>query len=503
MLILLQKFIAMKKIFNSQSQSTILKTSCLNILCLLIGFSLFSCEEDLIEKPKTIDAERFYNTPAEVRAAVNAIYVPLRSSRAEQIAILDAHTDWGYGRGSRAQYNDFAGLNANNTNAAGSRWNAFYLSIRNANLVIANAPNGTDISEEEVASFLAEAKFLRALAYFDLVRNWGGVPIRTEENMTEINIERSSVDEVYALILSDLETAEAILDDVPYQVGRPTKWAAKTLLADVYLFRGMDKEARDKAAEVIASNQFSLVPVSSVENIQWDIFGPELTTTPEEIFYFKFARELGQGNYLLWILNHPSTGLYNFGGAFAHYSMTTNPFYINWDDNDLRKGLWDQVDFGLGPNTLVSSKYVEPAAVDNLGSGNDLPIYRYAEVLLIYAETAARVAGAPTVEAMEALNQVHRRAYGQDPQTASSVDFEIADYDLEAFIDLVIQERAYEFIFEGKRWLTLKRTGKAQEAIMAAKGLTIAEAHYLWPIPASEMDYNKALDPAVDQNPGY
>jgi hypothetical protein len=66
-----------------------------------------------------------------------------------------------------------------------------------------------------------------------------------------------------------------------------------------------------------------------------------------------------------------------------------------------------------------------------------------------------------------------------------------------------MRERAYEFNFEGKRWLELKRTGKAKEIILATKGITVEDACFLWPIPVSEMNYNKALDPKNDQNPGY
>ena len=123
------------------------------------------------------------------------------------------------------------------------------------------------------------------------------------------------------------------------------------------------------------------------------------------------------------------------------------------------------------------------------GAGNDLPIYRYAEALLIYAEAAARAASSPTAEAMEALNKVHRRAFGVDPETPSAVDFNIADYDAISFVDLVLQERAYEFIFEGKRWFDLKRTGMAAQTILDVKGITIAEKHYLWPIPTAELDF--------------
>ena len=106
-------------------------------------------------------------------------------------------------------------------------------------------------------------------------------------------------------------------------------------------------------------------------------------------------------------------------------------------------------------------------------------------------------------EAMDALNQVHRRAYGHDPNAVSAVDFEVADYPGDAFIDLIIKERGYEFQLEGKRWVELKRTGKLVSTILEAKGKVVTEADYLWPIPVAEMSANKALDPATDQNPGY
>ena len=100
------------------------------------------------------------------------------------------------------------------------------------------------------------------------------------------------------------------------------------------------------------------------------------------------------------------------------------------------------------------------------------------------------------------LNKVHRRAFGVDPKTPSAVDFDIADYDANSFVDLVLQERAYEFIFEGKRWFDLKRTGTAAATILAAKGITIQEIAYLWPIPTYELDFNDLMGPE-DQNPGY
>ena len=476
----------------------------LRLMAFGIMFIITSCEDNiLVEDPKDVVAENYYKTDSEIKAAVNAIYSPLRRATfiGSYIVILDTHTDWGYGRGSRGQLNEFQGMNTTNANRVGGVWEMFYESIRNANLVIQNAQNGNSIDQSKINKFIAEAKFLRAFSYFHLVRNWGQVPIRTENNYQKKNINKSSVDEVYDLIISDLTDAEANLPEEQSQIGRPTKFAAKTMLADVYLHLDMFTEARNKANEVIESNKYSLVPIDTVDDF-YNIFGPEVQTTPEEIFYFKFSREDGQGNYMPWVLNHPSTNLYTYGGAYAHYSRATNPFYKKWNDEDLRKGLWDMIDFGLGDSTLVSRKFIDPNAPSAHDAGCDHPIYRYSEVLLIYAEAACRAAGNPTEEAMNALNQVHRRAYGEDPNSSSPFDFKVSNYDEASFIDLIIQERGYEFIFEGKRWFTLKRTNKAQEILMKNRGIQIPEKHYLWPIPTSEINFNDMINDE-DQNPGY
>lgn len=474
------------------------------ILFLLPVLFLMACEDALKEEPKSLVVETFFNTAAEVETAANGIYSPLRNNQMSVYeATLEAQTDYAFGRGSWAQLSDFQGFNDANITRVSDLWRAFYLSIRNANLVIRNAPKGTAISPADVAKYVSEAKFMRAFNYFQLVRNWAGVPIRNEENMDAIDLKRNTAEEVYALILADLKEAEANLPENPAVAGRPTRWAAKTLLADVYLQLGQFAEARDKADEVMKANKFSLVPVATKADFQTKVWGPDLVSTTEEIFYLKYARQVSQGNYMLWISNHPNTKLFNFGGAYAVYADNTNSFYKAWNDGDLRKGLWDVINFGLGATTLVSSKFADQQAVAQNGAGNDDPVYGYSDVLLIYAEAASRAGNGPTAAALEALNQVHRRAYGKPATAASTVDYKLTDYNAATFWDLVLRERAYEFQLGGKRWLDLKRTGKAKEVIQAAKGKTIVDKHYLWPIPVSEMNYNQGLDPAKDQNPGY
>ena len=495
----------MKNIYMISYIKTPLKFTSWVFMMFILLFA--SCEDVLEEKPKFVVAENFYNTAGEVETAVNAIYTPFRdpwsSYTYPYVWVLECLSDYGYGRGgSSALLGNFDALTSN-LEFVVSPWDPYYLAIRNANFVIKYAPKGKSISQNDINRYVAEAKFLRAFGYFMLVKNWGGVPLRTESNMDVRDLKRNTADDVYNLIVADLKEAETNLPEVVTQIGRPTKYSAKTMLADVYLNLGKYTEARDEANDVIKSNKYSLVPVTKPDDFTYNLFGPALLTTPEEIFYLKYSRQEGQGNFFSWAICHPSTKLHKSGGAYAYYSRNDDLFYTRWDDNDLRKKLWDNINFGLGPNTLVSRKFADPDALNDSGAGNDFPIYRYAEVLLIYAEASCRVANGPTTEGVEALNKVHRRAYGKDPNVASSVDFNSANYNANTFLDLILKERGYEFQFEAKRWHDLKRSGKAAQIISEYRGKTIAPACYLWPIPSSEYNYNKAIDPTKDQNPGY
>ena len=194
----------------------------------------------------------------------------------------------------------------------------------------------------------------------------------------------------------------------------------------------------------------------------------------------------------------------HFGGRGWGTPVTyaDNPFIMAWDNNDLRRQFnmfpWD---VGLGA-TLFNKKFNDPVSTSDWG-GHDYPIYRYPDLLLMYAEADNEVNGGPTPDGMEKLNRVRRRAYGNNPNVVSTIDYILSDYTKDTFNDLVLQERGYEFWFEGKRWLDLKRTGKAKEIILETKGIVVEEKHMLWPIPAVEYLNNDAIDPVNDQNPGY
>lgn len=478
------------------------------LLPIILFASLGSCKKTLEEHPKSIAAETFYNTPAEVESGLDAIYSPLRDQNnlgAIYQTQLECYADYMYGRGSHAVLNNYQGLDNTNITRVGTIWQLFYQSIRNANIIIQKTPTAKSVTDTAKSRYIAEARFMRGLDYFFMVRNWAGVPLRTEANMDSINLKRSTAQDVYAQIVSDLTFAEANLPNAPRLIGTPSKWSARTVLADVYMNMGLYSNARDEALAVIQSGSFSLVNVGVVSDFD-KLYGADVVNSTEEIFYLKFARApAGQGNYYPMYAFYPNSGYYPPGGYYTFYSDSVNNSVLkNWDRKDLRYSYnWYGQTFGLGNTTVLNKKYVDKQAVT--AAGNDYPMYRFADLLLLYAEAEMRVNNGPDADAMEKLNMVHRRAYGKDPLTANpTVDFALADYgSADSFLTLLVKERGYEDCSEGKRWLDLKRLGIVKQVILAVKGITVADKHLLWPIPTTEYNYNKAINPATDQNPGY
>src|SRR5690606_37056946 len=257
---------------------------------ILTGIFLWtvSCSSFLEEVPKDrLGQSNFYQSLEDATSYVNAIYSPLRGGvfQGPYFLQVEIMADYAHGRGSTAAIGEYQGLDVTNIQRVGGIWNGFYQSIRNANIAIDAIPAIENMSEDQRRALLAEARFMRAFSYFHLVRHWGPVPLYLEaEGESDA---RKPVDEVYAAIISDLVYGEENLPGIPAEFGRPTNWAAKALLADVYLTREEWDLARDKAEEVIASDVYSLIPISETDD--WgNVFGPSVNGSGEEIFYIKF-----------------------------------------------------------------------------------------------------------------------------------------------------------------------------------------------------------------------
>jgi hypothetical protein len=488
-------------------QIIIQNIACRIIVFIFVLFGITSCTKQLNEEPRLTATENFYETAQEAEAGIGAIYAPLRGETVLPYyqTLQECLGDIIIGNNSWLPLNDYNKLDAANSNRTNYFWQQFYLSIRNANLIIQKIPQSSTLNEQEKAKYVAEAKFMRALLYFNMVRNWGGIPLRTEQNLDEINLERANPEAVYNQILSDLKDAETNLPISGAQPGRATKWAAKSVLADVYLQQKMFKEAMDMADEVITSNAFSLVVVKPNQPDDFlNLFGPEPVSTTEEIFSIKYMRQTGQANGMTRFEGHPNTPYANGGGYFSFFSdPTRSNVFKDWDRADLRRqySVYPYL-IGRGDSTYLYKKFQDRQAISGSGA-NDYPWYRYADVLMIFAEAANEVNNGPTTAAMEAINQIRRRAYGLVPTETSSKDYKLSDYDKISFLNLIIKERGYETVLEGKRWLELKRLNIVKSKIQSSKGITVQDIVLLWPIPQNESNYNKAIDPIKDQNPGY
>lgn len=473
-----------------------------NILLMILLLPLaIACSNILDENPKAVATETFYNTANEIEAAVFAAYAPLRTGYSTLWYVNAGEVDYAVGRLSFANLSDFQGFNSTNISRTDGVWTSLYQSIRNANLVIKNAPNSQKATPEEINKYVAEAKFVRAFCYYQMVRNWGALPLRTEDNMMESDVARSSEEDVYKLILSDLEFADANLPGKQDEAGRADQYAAKAMLTQVYLQLQRWTDARNQANEIISSGKYSLIKVQTPDDF-YKIFGPNVISSSEEIFYLKYNYE--SSSFTARYRHYSNTPYFNATGAYAKYADSVDIKVIKeWDIKDLRKKFnlynWN---IGFGTKTMLFKKFIDPNA-PGTGATNDYPAYRYTDILLFYAEAECRINNGPTNDGMEKLNMIHRRAYGYDPNTVSPVDFRLSDYNKDTFIDLLLKEGMYEQIDEAKRFLELKRTGKLKELVKANRGIDVAESHLLFPIPSVEYDYNGAIDPTKDQNPGY
>ncbi|MEA4904106.1 MAG: RagB/SusD family nutrient uptake outer membrane protein [Petrimonas sp.] len=494
------------------------------ILIALTAASLTSCYESLDEANYTyaVATLNFYNTPEEANAAVMAPLNYMRSSYdANWFATLEINTEYGYPKGVYSNYTPrYEGLiNATHVNRIATNWDNLYRSILYCNIAIDRLPEANAMTTEEINAYIGELRFLRALNYFNLVRNWGGVPLRTEENMETWDLAKSPVNEVYNLIIEDLKFAIGNVPAKPRLVGTPGVNACKSLLSEVYMYTEDYKEALRLSSEVIDSKEYSLVPVTSSRDFD-KVFGYDLVTSSEEVFYIKTSRTDGKTwNYVSYTAHpkyeiEPGLRMLNGNGYYTHYTDLRNKVIENWDRNDLRYGL--NIGFyvfgadAYGEYTCLFTKFWDPLAQGS-GANVSIPLIRYPDVLITFAEASARVNNnVPTEQSMEAINKLRRRAYGFNPEIANAeIDYKLSDYNtMDKFIDLLIREETYERMNEAKHWNFTVRLGKAQELVGAYSNVDgdyteIKEKHYLWKIPDAEFNYNKAMDQKRDQNPGY
>ncbi|MEL6986897.1 MAG: RagB/SusD family nutrient uptake outer membrane protein [Bacteroidota bacterium] len=486
-------------------------------LILLLAF-LSSCNKDFLERNPLdqVTEETFYKTAEDAQRAIKGTYSALAGvdwhGKCWMIQEIPSDNTTVGGNDPDFSPIDNFTLAADNGPVL-EYWREHFRLITLSNQIIERVP-AIDMNEETRASIVAEAKFLRAYAYFDLVRIYGGVPLITTvpDITTNLLMPRSSVDEVYQLIEEDLlvATSELVTAYSGSDVGRATRGTAKALLAKVYLTIGKYDEAMDLCRQVIASGQYRLMEDYG------DLWLKETSdNNAEAVFQVQYVgcAGVGIGNACQAFFAPWGQGITKNSDGWGSQVPTSptvdNPGTTIRDalvDPDLRRyetymksndeypsinaedGGYEYPSEGASRTLINIKKYVIGGGPDVcfMSTPQNYNAIRYADVLLTLAEASCRRNGGISItpDVLEAFNSVRTRAGLSVLQNITT--------------EQVMEERRKEFAFENQRWFDLLRMDNIRE-VMQLHGKQMQDFHKLFPIPQSEIDIN----PELEQNPGY
>lgn len=496
---------------------TIRNTGVCGTLAALLAFT--SCTNFLEEDPKTfLSPSEYYTSEKQITAAVDGTYAGLSYLLSSDLEIATVHLfnlEYVVGhcyrpRSAGSEQNQFlllSGIEESNP-ILRQFWRATYFPVENCNSVIENVSASTIISQSAKAKYLAEAYFLRAYYYFQGVRLFGDIPLKTEstKDLSEIQIPKASTEAIYNQIVADLKLAEdgGLAWTAPN--GHVSLGAVKTLLAKVYLTmagyplqKGADyyRLAYEKSKEIIDSGAFSLFE---------DYKALRLATnenTGEHIFMIQREAQDAGSPFHFGLLPYPEQPI-SISPAYGGGLAPRKEFYDSFDDEDRRKQ--NEMFFYTSkpkqgdPATQVTldmsyiCKYWDETAEETGKSGANIPVYRYADVLLMCAEARAALDGGTTSDAtaLEAYYQVRRRALPKESKP------------LRLTTDQVLKERAWELCFEFTAWYDALRTHKifdpASRQITQLIGYQapnhdypFKESDLIFPVPLRERELNPLL----------
>jgi len=485
------------------------------LIFILSAGLLTSCTELEVAPTSFVTKDNFYITQDDAIASVTAVYASLSLDPGEQSLfgrnlyfLTDMASDYA-AAGVSATNPQVRALSSLTHDATSDRvqvaWRQIYAGINRANVAIDNIPK-TAASDVLKTRLINEAKFIRGLLYFHAVRLWGGVPIVLHEP-TSIQVEslksrRSTVDEVYAQIISDLTAAESLPSTyAATDAGRATSGAAKAILTKVYLTRKDWSNAIIKAKEVINGGY----GYALFENFA-DLFDKTKKNGKEHIFSVQFEpNQAGNGSSGSTFQSTSFTGFTATEPADIISDVAL--FYDIYATGDTRRDA-SYVKQLVNPATGALYTFPKPLFkkyldLNNLATPSNVainfPIIRYADILLSLAEAINEKDGA-TLEAHELVNQVRRRAFAK-PITTPNVTVDLVGLTTVQLREAIREERKKEFVQEGQRWFDLVRWGTLVTEVkkVTAKN-SVSERNNLYPIPQSERN----IDPVgLPQNDGY
>jgi hypothetical protein len=449
------------------------------MLTWLVGMSMTSCKDDFLTiVPETeLSSAIFFKTQADFQQAVNAAYAPLRTIVNDRAWLLgEMHSDNTYYArnplfGATEQQEDIAdfaiptsgGITAN-THVLNA-YRQEFLIISRANQVLSEIDK-IEFDATAKSNIKGQAQFLRALAYFDLIRWFERVPLHLTPatGRDDAALPLASREEIFTQIVKDAQEAIQLLPSKATQeAGRATSGAARTLLANVYIDQKRWAEAETLLKEVVNSGEYSLMPTYA-EAFPGNASNKNNAESVFEVQFLEGSAGLN-GNFLYQFMPRPMaaaelvtiTGTSNPQPLDAEGNNIPTPDIIAaYEEGDQRK------DVSIGYVTLAGSqrsnkvypyikKFARTHSLHN-NHGTNWPIYRYAEVLLFLAEALNEQGKGG--EAEQYLNLVRKRAGLKD----------FAGGDLR---EAIFNERRVELAFENKRWFDLVRTGRAVEVITA------------------------------------
>ncbi len=478
----------------------------IRISCLLmITLCAVSCSDRFIELDpiSTVNMDNLYKTDKDFQDAVLGCYAVLREQYKSFWELTDLRSDDSWhqlGNDSRRiSYDNFT-LDPN-VNSLRNNWLNYYKIINLANMVLTKIDEADESQVNNKGRHIGEARFLRALAYFDLVRLFGDVPMP----LTPLTIEeayqtaRTNTNAIYnEAIIPDLTVAAANLPTgySGADVGRATKGAATALLGKVYLTIRDFAKAEEELGKVINMGYGLLENYNDLFDYSKDEHHSEY------IFDVEYDAGLGglgspfTNNFLPKSIGGTAEAYFGVIGGAEEMNQPTQDLLDAFEPGDLRKdvtvignkGFHDEDGFfhEWVAITTFTKKYVT-----NITTHHDSPVnwkvIRYADVLLMYAEALNE--NNKTEEALGYLNRVRNRA-GLDGY--STLDKDTAR-------EKILLERRFELAMEGHRWFDLLRTGNAF-SVMEKYGMK--EYLTVFPIPLGEIRVINNED-VLYQNPGY
>lgn len=474
------------------------------VLIAILITLLISCKKDFLAlyPGDQLNSDNFYASQNDFERALMGSYARIRSLFnnsailfATELSTDNTEIQWSSPSVAEMQFDQNALSSENGT--INSLWTTCLFAIANCNAIV-NRIETVSFDETAKNKILGETKFLRAFSYFYMVRLFGNVPITKEEftspeQVANADLSLKPSNEVYQVILEDLLSAEALLPSASVSdKTRASLATVKTLLGKVYLTMHNYDQAALKFKEVIDLQQYSLIADYA------SLFAPENNNLAESIFEIQFISGRSLGNNFSAQFTPAITSMAIFpnnlqGGGRI---VPTLDMINTYEAGDERKmaSVKDSVDLISGGKSYsrYGLKFVDWNAIDLNDGSVAFTVLRYADVLLMYAETLNELGN--TAEALNYLNQVRERAkLGA-----------IAGIDQQACRLVLEHERRVEFLYEGHRWFDLLRTGRAREVLNAhfanlGLNFSVEEHELLLPIPLNEL----LLNPSLVQNEGY